>query len=417
MRYRIFAILIGFTVVTLYAGGTTPDALVAHALRQNPELIFYVAEINAAKGAVRTAGAIRNPEVNTQAGYKHSRDNSTDAKGDGVTFSVSLSQTFEYPGRVALREAIANHEVDLAGLHLQQFRATLAARVRTLCHAISSANKRSAAASEIAQRFEVLRDVIKQRPVAGVTPQLEAQIIATNTVILRGQEREATLAVETMKTELNQLCGGPVSAPLNLQVSDIDFTAPSTETLLQVARQNAHEIRIRQVELAQQGFKVALSQNERFPAIAVGPFYSIENALDRDQQVGVGISLPLPIWDRNAGSIATSRARQQQAKASLDTTVREVERRVAQNAAALRAKRAEINRLREIELPEAREATEVADQNYQRGSIPLAIYTEIQKQYLELLSVLSALEKDALQAGQELEILTGRKLHDDGLKP
>ena len=87
--------------------------------------------------------------------------------------------------------------------------------------------------------------------------------------------------------------------------------------LLSAARANAFDIRIRQVELAQQGFKVALSKNERFPAIAVGPFYSMENAIDREQRVGLGISLPLPLWDRNAGNIATSKARQQQAEASL----------------------------------------------------------------------------------------------------
>ena len=87
------------------------------------------------------------------------------------------------------------------------------------------------------------------------------------------------------------------------------------------------------IELAQQGFKVALSKNERFPAIAVGPFYSLENAIDREQRLGLGISLPLPLWDRNAGNIASSKARQQQAEASLALAEREVERRVTQTAA------------------------------------------------------------------------------------
>ena len=67
-------------------------------------------------------------------------------------------------------------------------------------------------------------------------------------------------------------------------------------------------------ELAQQGFKVALSKNERYPAFAVGPYYSQENAADKEQQVGVGISVPLPFWDRNTGNIEKSRAREQQAK-------------------------------------------------------------------------------------------------------
>jgi outer membrane protein TolC len=164
--------------------------------------------------------------------------------------------------------------------------------------------------------------------------------------------------------------------------------------LLSAARANAFDIRIRQVEFAQQGFKVALSKNERFPAISVGPFYSMENAIDREQRAGLGVSLPLPLWDRNVGNIATSKARQQQAEASLAMTQREVERRVAQNAAILTAKRAEIDNLKGDELAKFREAAETADRNYQLGAVPLTIYVETQKQYLELVGALAELQKD-----------------------
>jgi cobalt-zinc-cadmium efflux system outer membrane protein len=157
-----------------------------------------------------------------------------------------------------------------------------------------------------------------------------------------------------------------------------------------------------------------LSKNERYPAIAIGPFYSMENAIDREQRAGLGISLPLPLWDRNVGNIATSKARQQQAAASLAMTQLEVERRVAQNAAILTAKRAEIDRLREDELAKFREAAETADRNYQLGAVPLTLYVETQKQYLELVGALAELQKDALQAAQELEILTGLKLYGEG---
>jgi hypothetical protein len=47
------------------------------------------------------------------------------------------------------------------------------------------------------------------------------------------------------------------------------------------------------------------------------------------------------------------------------------------------------------------------------GAVPLTIYVETQKQYLELVGALAELEKDALQAAQELEILTGLKLYGE----
>jgi outer membrane protein, heavy metal efflux system len=398
-------------IVCASAFAETPAALVKEALQRNPELNFFIAEIAAAKGAVRTAGTFRNPELNTELGYKNARENSGGASGDGAILAFSFSQTFEYPGRIALRKAIANHDLSVAELHLEQFRLTLAARVRSLAYASTSAHERTNAVQEVTARTQALNDVLKQRPLAGVAPQLEAQIISANLLTFQRQERESILAEKTIAAELNQLCGRSADANLTVSASPIVFTAASVPGLVKAARSNSFDIRIRQVEFAQQGFKVALSKNERFPAIAVGPFYSLENAIDREQRVGLGISLPLPLWDRNVGNIATSKARQRQAEASLALTEREVERRVTQTAAALESKRAEIKTWKSGAMAELREASESADRNYRLGAVPLTTYLEIQKQYLEAIPALNDAQKDALEAAQVLEILTGQKLY------
>ena len=130
----------------------TPETLVKQALQRNPELNFFVAEIAAAKGALRTAGTFRNPEFSRDVGYKNSRDNSGGLSGDGAILALSFSQTFEYPGRIALRKAIANHDLALAELHLQQFRLTLAARVRTLAYASIRARKSRTRAAQGSRR-------------------------------------------------------------------------------------------------------------------------------------------------------------------------------------------------------------------------------------------------------------------------
>ena len=394
----------------------TPEALVKQALQRNPELKFFVGEIAAAKGAVRTAGTVRNPELNSELGYKNSRETSGGASGDGALLALSFTQTFEYPGRIALRKAIANHDLVLADLHLQRFRLTLAARVRSLAYASTTAHERTQAVQEVASRTQALNNVLKQRPTAGVAPQLEAQIISANLLTFQRQERESALAEKTIAAELNQLRAGSSNAALIVNASPIVFTTVSVPSLVDAARSNAFDIRIRQVELARQGFKVALSKNERFPAIEVGPFYSLENAIDREQRVGVGISFPLPLWDRNVGNIESSKARQQQAEASLALAEREVERRVTQIGATLEAKRAEIETWKTGALAKLREATELADHNYRLGAVPLTTYVEIQKQYLEAISAFNDAQKDALEAAQTLEILTGQKLYGEELE-
>jgi outer membrane protein, heavy metal efflux system len=396
---------------------TTPAALVREALANNPELKFYAAEIAAAKGTLKTAGTMRNPELNTTAGYKNARDNLGGPSGEGAAWSVSVNQTFEYPGRIALRKAIAKGDINLADLHLQQFRLTLAARVRTLAYSISIAEERSMAAREVADRFQALSDVLARRPAAGVTPLLEARIIDANTLSFQRQEREAALAARTAAAELNQLCGRRANATLQVSAGELKLVEVSLRMLLDAARVNAFDIHIRQRELAQQGFKVALARNERFPAIAVGPYYSQENAADKEQQAGIGISLPLPLWDRNIGNIETSKAREEQAQASLIATQREVERRVTQSAATFEAKREQIAKWHVDMVARFREAAELADRNYRLGAVALPVYVETQRQYLEMVGALQEMKKDALQAAQELEVLTGLKLYREEERP
>jgi Outer membrane protein len=397
---------------------TTPAALVRQALANNPELKFYAAEIGAAEGALKTAGTIRNPELNTQAGYKNARDNFGGPSGEGGAWSISINQTFEYPGRIALRKAIAKGDIDLARLHLQQFRLTLAARVRTLAYSISIAQERSMAAREVADRFQALSDVLAHRPPAGTTPLLETRIIDANTLNFRRQELEAALAAKTAVAELNQLCGRrPADAALQVRAGELNLLEMSLQTLVDAARANAFDIRIRQRELAQQGFKVALARNERFPAIAVGPYYLQENAVEKEHQAGIGISLPLPLWDRNIGNIETSKARQEQAQASLLATQRDVERRVTQSAATFEVKREQIANWQVDTVAKFRQAAELADRNYRLGAVALPVYVETQKQYLEIIGALQEMKKDALQAAQELEILTSLKLYREEERP
>jgi cobalt-zinc-cadmium efflux system outer membrane protein len=427
MRQNILGLFIGGLIAgvapaheengSVASNQMTPAALVRQALAHNPELKFYGAEIAAAKGTLKTAGTMRNPELNPEAGYKNTRDNSGGPSGEGAAWSVSVNQTFEYPGRIALRKAIAKGDIDLAELHLQQFRLTLATRVRTLAYSISIARERSMAAREVADRFQALSDVLAQRPPAGVTPLLETRIIDANTLNFRRQEREAALTAKTAAAELNQLCGRPVTAALEVDVGELNLLQMSPQTLVNAARANAFDIRIRERELAQHGFKVALAKNERFPAIAVGPYYSQENATDKEQRAGIGISLPLPLWDRNIGNIETSRAREEQARASLLATQREVERRVNQSAATFEAKRKQIAEWEADTVAKFHETAELADRHYRLGAVALPVYVETQKQYFEIVGALQELKKDALQAAQELEILTALKIYREDERP
>jgi outer membrane protein, heavy metal efflux system len=81
----------------------TLDQLVSNVLETNPELQFYKSELAAAKAEQGAAGLLQNPELSTEIGRKRASEGGLSA--EGTAWSVSVSQTFEFP---ELREAVLN---------------------------------------------------------------------------------------------------------------------------------------------------------------------------------------------------------------------------------------------------------------------------------------------------------------------
>ena len=310
------------------------ETLVDDILTHNPELAFYNAEIAAARGERRTAGAWSNPELSSTVGQKQVHDSGLSS--EGLAWSVSVQQTFEWPGRIPLRKSIANKQIHLAELGLAEFRSSLAARARSLAYGLFASQEKAVAARAVADRFQQLRDVLVQRDPAGLTPQLETRIIEATALPMRRKATEADLEASSALLELNQLRGAQWTDALVVEPVALVFRpAPSQEQLLTAAQTNNFELQMRRVELEQQGFKVALARKNGYPAISVGPYFSQERAGDRERQVGVGISVPLPLWDRNQGNVEVAQARLTQARTTLTIAQRDLDRKVLQAALAL----------------------------------------------------------------------------------
>jgi cobalt-zinc-cadmium efflux system outer membrane protein len=164
---------------------------------------------------------------------------------------------------------------------------------------------------------------------------------------------------------------------------------------------------MRQVELEQQGLRVSLAKNETRPSITVGPYVSQERAGDKETQVGISLSVPLPLWNKNGGRIASEEARRLQAETLLQVAVRNLERQVIEKALAYQTRVGEMNKWRPDSVRQFKEAAALADRHYRLGAVPISTYVELQKQYLEAVEALLSTRQEALEAAQELERLTG----------
>ena len=407
MIRQIFINAVASVLIASAAGGASISSLVSEALARNPELEYYRAAIAAAKGERRSAGEWTNPEVDAELGGKVVRGNETSA---GPTWSLGFAQPFDLGPRRVLRKAIANHQIALAQLGLANFELELANRVRSLAYRTIVARKKSAAAQEVSQRFRDLTSVLAQREPAGVGPLLEARIIEANGLTLDRLRVEAERELQTASYELNQLRGARAGTPLAIAEEELRFAAlPSVAQLVVFAQSGNFDVRMREVELEQQGFRVRFSRTERWPGITAGAFVRGESADTDDNLFGVTVKLPLPLWNQNAGGIQTARAREIQAQASLNATLRKVENEIAGAAAMYNARLSEVAKWSPEVLGRMREAAELADKNYRLGAVPVATYTELQKEYLQAQTALLDTQADALEARQKVELLIGQR--------
>lgn len=394
-----------------HAEGWTVNSIVQRVLATHPELVFYQAEIAAAEGGLKTAGTIANPQLQTTVGTWRTRDVSTGVLTDGPAWSATLNQTFEWPGRVALRKAIAGKEIELAELGLQQMRLALAGEARAASWRLMAANERVRVADEVASRFKALSEVLLQRDPAGAAPRLEARIIEGTSMTMGAEATAARRELADARFMLNQLIGEKPDHPTEVRVERLELAPPaSLEKLLGLARQFNFGLRSRVAEVEQQGYEVQLAYNERWPSITVSPYLQKQTASSRETQFGIGVSIPLPLWNHNKGNIQAAEARQVQAEVLLQSQLRKLEREVASHSSAYRIYVEELAKWPPDTLASFRESAKEADDHYRLGALTVNTYTELQKQYVDSVNAVLDSQVGALRAKMELEQLTGQTL-------
>lgn len=400
------------TPLAAQAVPVTVNSLVQKALATHPELRYYEAQVDVARGGRTKAGEIQNPELMTGVGNWRVRDLMTNNVTDGPTWAVQLTQTFEWPGRIALRKAIAQKDIDLAQLGLEQFRAALAARVRTMSWKLLAAQEQSRAAREVAGRYQSLAQVILQRDPAGAAPRLEARIIQATALTLGAEATAARNELEAARFELNQLLGEKPEHPLELTMETMVLNPPpALESLLVQARRHNFGLRARILDVQQQGYEVKLAENERWPSISVIPYIQRQTNETRETQVGISVSIPLPVWNRNKGAIDAARAREVQAEVMLTAQMRQLERDVAAQASHYRIHVEELAKWPGDTLGSFRQAAAEADEHYRLGALPLSTYIELQRQYVDSVKAVLTSQLGAVDARLQLEQLTGTKLN------
>ena len=210
-------------------------------------------------------------------------------------------------GRIALRRAIAERQLDLARIGLAQFDATLAGRARSLGYQLFAADEKARAAREVAARMGDIARVIVSRDPAGPAPTLKAASTGAGDHRRAGRGERGGPANSALY-EFNKLRGTPFAARLRVIRPETALPAlpPAPVLATRVANANV-ELRALRVQFEQQGLRMDLARKARIPVVSVGPYYD-RSREDGQTNVGVRLSATLPVWNRQRGRSWRSKA-------------------------------------------------------------------------------------------------------------
>ena len=350
----------------------TLDGAVERALANSPRIASAQARVSAAEARARQAGVAPNPEVSVEV--ENFAGNGPFRSFDSTETTLALSQRLEVGGQRSARRAVAAGERDVAVLALARERIDLQRDVALAFAELSAATDRAKLARDNVGQAASLANTARILVEAGRDPPLrqlraeaalaEAQAaeVQTFSAMLAARRTLATLIV----SDDPELTAEAMSLPQRGAVEDPELV-------------NIDE-RLVEAEQRVSAARTTLAQTAATPDVTVsGGLRRFSDG--RDSAFVAGISVPIPIRDRNRGGIEAARA---DAAASQFEVVRvraEARRDRSQARMLVDAAEARLAALQGPGLAQAEEAARLAQIGYNAGRFSL----------LELLDAQSAL--------------------------
>ena len=302
--------------------GLSVDRLIETGGSRRADLLAARQRLAIAQGRLRQARLRPNPTLDAE--YGSPRFLGGEAESD---FSIGVSQVFELGGKRAKRIAVAELELQQARFEVAALERQFAAGIRTAyTRAVSAARQLDVIEKLLAADAELVR-VTDARLKEGDVAPLDANLVRVESDRLRVQQIEARSELETALLEIRTLAGMEVAEPLRLAaqterpprlelgLSELTATALSERADLQAAiigeRLGSARINLaKSVATPNVAGSVRYSRNKQiidFPPPIGG------NTISKDNELVFGISMDIPIFNRNQGEIASAASERVQA--------------------------------------------------------------------------------------------------------
>ncbi len=371
---------------------------------RHPQVTAVRAQVAAAQGRLQQSRYRPNPELSAEV-----EDFGRKTGGGPAQTTIGVEQNFELFGKRGSRMSVAEAELSAEQFAAEQSLLDLYREVAEFFVMSLGAQENVILARQRLELALKIERAVEIKVTDGAVPKAElyraqssaklAEIDLASAEASAAQQRLALATLWGSSSPDFRVVGAlddwltvPPKTPLELRIDD------NPELLGLLAQVRAREADIR------------LAQSIGKPDVSLGAGYRRLHD-DGSNSYLVWAAFPLPLFNRNQGSVAEASARLKQVEAELSMARRRLESDVRLLLANIETRRQQIKQLREQVIPPAQQALEEIDLAYRMGSQPFINVLDAQRTLFELQGMLIDALIAAAQTAAEIEQLTGHSLN------
>ena len=370
------------------------------ALEGNPEVAAAKRQWEATEGQVLQGRSRPNPEL------AYSLE---DARSKTRTQSWQLNLPLELGGKRAARTKAAEKSREQAQAQLAELQATVRANVAAAYFDVLTAQERLVLARDSAALAKSSTDTVSKRVAAGkVSPVEESKA----RVAEAGVRVELAQAASEQRNALSRLFAllGRIDAPYTVLEGKAE-NLPSVPSLadLQPLISSAPGVVLARIEVDRRKALTALEQSKRVPDVTVSVGMQRSNETQRNVLL-FGVSVPLPVFDRNQGNLLEALKLEDKARDELQAATVRLHSEVAQARERLSTITAEVQSLQQEVLPGAKSAYDAATIGFENGKFNFLEVLDAQRTYFTAKSQYLKALGEAHRAAADIDRLLGASM-------
>ena len=367
------------------------------ALDSNLDLAVARREIEATQGQVIQGQARPNPEL------AYSLE---DQRAATRTQSVQINLPVEMGGKRAARITAAERGRDIAVEELNLRRVEIRAAVVAAFFETLAAQERAALAQASVDLAKRATDAVAKRVAAGKVSPVEETKARVAEAGVRVELAQAQSEQRSARARLASLLGA--NPPRFTQVAGSVDDLPNVPSLddIQQRLSASSALRRAQLEVERRRSLADVERSKQTPDVTVSLGVKRPNELARNQLM-LGISVPLPLFDRNQGNLLEALKREDKARDELQALNLRLNTELLQARERLASVRGEIDILQREVLPGAKSAYDAATVGFGYGKFNYLEVLDAQRTYFAAKSQYLKALADAHRAAADMDRVIG----------